>query len=72
MLKQYITSVQNSSGSVTSTAILMVGFFPLEKKNYMKLEACVCVRVSMGTHLTGGMQRVVEARELSCSVRFTV
>lgn len=38
----------------------------------MKLEACVGVCVSMGTHLTGGMQRVVEAGELSCSVRFTV
>lgn len=38
----------------------------------MKLEVCVCVRVSMGTHLTGGMEQVVEAGELSCSVMFTV
>lgn len=30
----------------------------------MKLEVCVRVCVSMGTHLTGGMQRVVEAGEL--------
>lgn len=39
--KQYIiTSVQNSSGSVTSNAILWVGFFPF-KKTCVKLEVCV-------------------------------
>lgn len=44
VLKQYITSVQNSSGSVTSNAILMVGFFPLEKKiiwNWKCVSVCV-------------------------------
>lgn len=46
--------------------------FLLEKKLYDKLEVCVCVRVSMGTHLTGGMQRVVETGGLSCSLMFTV
>lgn len=29
--KQYITSVQNSSGSIISNAILRVGFFPFKK-----------------------------------------
>lgn len=66
--KQYIiTSVQNSSGSVTSNAILWVGFFPF-KKNLCKTGS-VCV--SMGTHLIGEVHMIVK-KELSCSIVFMV
>lgn len=46
--KQHITSVQNSSGSVTSNAILWVGFFPFKKK-YETGSVCMCA--SMSAHL---------------------
>lgn len=62
MLKQPITSVQNSSGSVTSNAIRWVGFFPLKK--YTKLEVCVCMCVSMRTHLTDGLRQVARKGEV--------
>lgn len=43
MLKQPITSVQNSSGSVTSNAIRWVGLFPLKKKIYKTGSVCMYV-----------------------------
>lgn len=71
VLKQPITSVQNSSGSVTSNAIRWVGLFPLKKK-YTKLEVCVCMYVSMLAHSTGGMRQVVRKGKFTCSMMFVV
>lgn len=56
--KQYITSVQNSSGSVTSNAILWVGFFPFFKKKNLYKTGSVCV--SLGTRLIGEVHMIVE------------
>lgn len=38
----------------------------------MKLEVCVCVCVSMGTHLLGGVHQAVEKGGLTCSMMFVV
>lgn len=60
--KQHITSVQNSSGSVTSNAILWVGFFPFLKKFVWNWKR-VCEH---GSSLIGDAHMIVKKGELSC------
>ena len=61
VLNSILPLYKNSSGSVTSNAILWVGFFPF--KNLYKTGS-VCV--SMGTHLVGEVHTIVKKGELSC------
>lgn len=59
VLNSILPLYKNSSGSVTSNAILWVGFFPFLKKNLYKTGS-VCV--SMGPRLIGEVHMIVKGR----------